>query len=615
MSDGGEELRKARLMVWACLVFIAVAMSPAARVIVTDGSKVLLLFISGAVLSFVGALLALRRGMPLSWLAIWLTIAPMSAMTGAAVMLGGIHVPSAQALLLVPVYSFFLGGPRLGFVTLCIVAGVHVGLGIQAMDAPQGGAAARTASLIAIDGFLYTIVLGFHRIAKRAQDRLDRSNQELRHSNQRLKDARDATEAALRAKTRLLSMMSHEVRTPMSGIVGLVRLLQGTELDAEQRDFLQLLMGSSEALLATVNDVLDLAKMESGHVDLARVHFRPHTLLSDAARLMGGTVLKPDIVVRHRIDEELPEWLCGDSGRVRQILLNLLGNAIRFTETGHVEVRASLVAKTDEQLMVRFAVEDTGMGLSELQQARIFDAFAQVHPRVLASDGTGDGTGEGSASGSPMERSRRGTGLGLAICKQLVVLMGGQIGVDSEVGRGSTFWFDIAMPPGQDPSDELQRANVSRPLTAEREPSESGAGIVIHVLVVEDNPVNRRVAESMLRSLGCVVDVAATGQEAVAAVLQCEEPYDVVFMDRWLPDIDGAQATAEIRRSEPEHTRTTVIGLSASIGEDERNQCLGAGMDGYLSKPATRSQLASVLKRHTPWRRSERVGADGARGP
>lgn len=617
----GEELRTARVMVWACLLFLVVVTVPLVTVLTSEAADNVAWFMLGASLAFVGALIALRRGIPLPWLAIWLTAVPMCAMIGAAYMVGGIHAPSSQALLLVPVYSFFLGGPRQGLVTLVVVSGAHVALAVHVMDAPYPWTAHRAASLIAVDGFLYLMVYGFYKVATRARCQLDHSNRQLRSSNRQLEEARDAAEASLHAKTRLLATMSHEVRTPLSGVVGLVRLLRATDLDAEQRELLELLIGSSESLLATVNDVLDLAKMEAGHVDLAQVDFRPATLLDNATRLMRGMVLNPGVEVRHRICDTLPEWLCGDQGRVRQILLNLLGNAIRFTESGHVEVRARLAERTGEKLTVRFEVEDTGEGMNEQERERIFDAFAQLHRQRA---GTSDihqsqpnlvvrqrGESARGRAASPsvlqiLDRSMKGTGLGLTICKQLVLLLGGQIGVDSELGRGSTFWFEIAMREGQAPGDELKLDDEVLTARTGRKPSESGVIAAepgsVRVLLVEDNLVNRRVAETMLRALGCAVDVAVTGSEAVAAVDASAAPYDIVFMDRWLPDMDGVQATRTIRQREGNGARAAIVALSASGGEDERTQCLNAGMDDFLLKPASRALLASALMRHTSWR-------------
>ena len=384
---------------------------------------------------------------------------------------------------------------------------------------------------------------------------------------QAMAEAREAAEAASKAKGDFLANMSHEIRTPMNGILGLTELCLSTQLTDEQRSYLDMVHGSARALLTVINDVLDFSKIEANRLDIEHLSFNLPQVLRHALSPLQPKAAQQQLTLDAHTAPGVSEWVVGDAGRLRQVLVNLVGNAVKFTEGGSVHVEVAVVdaepGQAVEAQRVRFTVTDTGIGMTDQQVALVFEAFSQAD--------------------SSISRRFGGTGLGLTISARLVELMGGQLRVRSQLGTGSTFWFDIPLPTGVSPS--LDTSVLDTPLPQG-----------MQVLVAEDNKVNQVVARKVLEFLGQHVTLVANGVLAVEAVTA--QQFDMVFMDIQMPEMDGFEATRRIRLLElGTGTRVPIVAMTAHAMEGYRERCVAGGMDGYVTKPVDRKQLVQEMQR------------------
>ena len=406
-----------------------------------------------------------------------------------------------------------------------------------------------------------------------------------RHA-QSLKEARDTAEAASQSKGQFLANMSHEIRTPMNAILGMLSLLQKTDLTTRQRDYASKTEGAAKSLLGLLNDILDFSKVDAGKMELEREPLRPDAMLRQLAVVLSASVGAKNIEVLFDVDPALPDVVLGDAMRLQQVLINLCGNAIKFTTQGQVVLALNVQARSTQQVTVQFSVQDSGIGIAPEHQQHIFSGFSQAEASTTRRFG--------------------GTGLGLAICKRLVELMGGQIGITSTPGVGSTFAFAITLPVV---SELACRANVEGTKPAAR-----------HALVVDDNPIAGGLMVRMVQSLGWTADLATSGAQALVLAAAAHgshgaHPYDVVYMDWQMPEMDGWQATARLQQwcaqSGVAPLRTVMVSAHGRENLSQRSPDEQAMLHGFLVRPVTASMLREAADDSAPGHSSVRQSARG----
>jgi len=403
--------------------------------------------------------------------------------------------------------------------------------------------------------------------------RVARRTEELGQAKADLEVALRAAQAASRAKSEFLANMSHEIRTPLNAVLGMAELLQSTPLNAAQREFTDTIRTSGDALLSVINEILDFSKIEQGRIELEISPFDIRRCVREAIDIAVPPAANRSLSLRHHIAEDVPTLVLGDAYRVRQILVNLVANAVKFTERGEVVVTATRLSAqaAGEPDRLRLSVRDTGIGIPPERQDRLFQAFSQIDASTTRKYG--------------------GTGLGLAITHRLVSILGGQIRVESTPGRGSEFRIDLPLlaAPTPPPADT---ENVKVDLALD---SSFAQHVPLRILLVEDNPVNQRVATLLLQKLGYSPAFALNGAEALTAIAR--ESFDVVLMDVQMPIMDGLECSRRLRVEYPEPKRPWIIAMTANALEGDRENCLAAGMDDYTSKPVRTPVIAQALRR------------------
>jgi len=408
-----------------------------------------------------------------------------------------------------------------------------------------------------------------------------------------LKEKNQLIEQKSRLQRDFMANVSHEIRTPMNAIIGFCRLALQSGLNARQTDYLQKIESSADSLLGIINDILDFSKIEAGKLEIVRTRFTLERILARVSDAVALRAEKKGLALSIDCDPEIPAELLGDPLRLGQVLINLLGNAVKFTASGDVRLKLERLDQAPGNCRIRFLVQDTGIGMTPEQIARLFTAFGQADSSITRQPG--------------------GTGLGLAICKQLIELMGGQIRVESLVGKGSVFSFTLDFPLPDAEEAGATQAPATTPAAA-RKPTRSSVARIAgaRILVVEDNLLNQELITEMLAGAGLRIDLADNGREAIEALARRE--YDLILMDMQMPVMGGMEAT-RIIRANPVWQRLPIVAMTAHAMKGYREECLAAGMNDYLCKPIDTGELFAVLERWTAQKNSPLLRAAEAAQP